>query len=184
MSVGTGMGHGIGMGWAGTSGMGRAVWRPPAGGSSGVAGGAGWGLGEAHSWGAPCHCLPLPWCQQQHLLSSPHARGDVPEQPCAGGVSHLNQVRASIPGEGSIHLALQPWPAVSLGPGVPPVPPRVQPEQQSACRMHQPRPCPTAPFPLPHSPMVQPGPQTYFLQPTAPQSHSLTAQPGPQPVAP
>lgn len=46
-----------------------------------------WGLGEVQSWGALCHCLPLPWCQQQHPFSSPHARCDVLEQPCAlGGV--------------------------------------------------------------------------------------------------
>lgn len=191
MSVGTGTGQ------AGTSGMGRAIWRPPAGASSGGAGGARWGLGEVQCGGHCATASPCPSASSNIPSAAPMPGVMSLSSPGHWGVggSHLNQVRASIPGEGSIHVALQPWPAVSLGPGVPPVPPRVQPEHQPACRMRQPRPCPTAlplprrqwptgPFPLPRSPTVQTGPQPSLPQPTPPQSHSPMAQPSPQPVAP
>lgn len=103
--------------------MGTSIWRPPAGASSGGAGGAGGGWEKCSRGGHCATASPCPGASSNIPSAAPMPGVMSLSSPVHWGGSHLNQVRASIPGEGSIHVALQPWPAVSLGPGVPPVPP-------------------------------------------------------------
>lgn len=148
------------------------------------------GAGRSAVWGALCHCLPLPWCQQQHPFSSPHARRDVLEQPCAlGGVppesgTCVHPRRRQHPRRPAALASCVPGARRATRPATSPAGTSARLQDASATALpHSPAPAPQtmAHRPLPLAPQPHGADRTTTLSPTAhtspvPQPHG-TAKP-------